>query len=485
MSSSIYAPPLPQIPRSTLGMTETDSWLATLLACNANTEFLRCHGSPRTLEAFRDRVPVVDYDDLRPWLDRICMGEPDVLFAGRPIAFERTGGSRGAAKLIPYSAEGLRDFQRSVTPWLAGVVKRHGITGRMYFSISPATRSPESIGDVPVGLPDGAYLGEAAASLLARMTAVPFEVASITNVAHWRDETLRHLRAARDLELISVWSPTFLLRLLDYIEDPRSIWPRLKVVSCWAAGSSRPFANELAARLPHAHLQPKGLLSTETVVTVPDADDQPALIPFGFFEFERGGQLFLPDELREGDVYEVVATTASGLYRYRTADLVRYDGLGLSGRPILEFVGRGRLVSDLVGEKLTEPFVAECLEHVPGFRLLVPDSRSKIGIRPPPLATVHRQPCTVHRAPSLNGYVLVTEAGALVDLADVERRLCANPQYAYARRLGQLEALRHVPIPRLFDRYAQAHVEHGVRLGDVKPAALRNERDWLVRLGES
>src|SRR5256885_4455116 len=91
---------------------------------------------------------------------------------------------------------------------------------------------------------------------------------------------------------------------------PIYLWPRLKLVSCWASGASKPFADEVAARLPHAHLQPKGLVSTETVVTVPDADDRPVLTEHGFFEFEREGRLYLADELLEGDVYEVVATTA-------------------------------------------------------------------------------------------------------------------------------------------------------------------------------
>src|SRR5205823_4574915 len=161
----------------------------------------------------------------------------------------------------------------------------------------PATRPPESIGGVPVGLPDGAYLGEIAASVLAEMSAVPLSVARITDVGRWRAETVRHLAAARDLELISVWSPTFLLRLLDDLGEPRDIWPSLKVVSCWTGGASKPFADALAARLPHARLLPKGLLSTETVVTVPAwQPGNPAtwqLTDHGFFEFERDGKLHL------------------------------------------------------------------------------------------------------------------------------------------------------------------------------------------------
>jgi hypothetical protein len=434
-----------------------------MLARNARTAYMREHGSPRTMNDFREQLPVISYEELTPWLDRIRDGERDVLFAGSPIAFERTAGSTGAAKLIPYSAEGLRDFQRAVVPWLHALVETHGITGRAYFSISPATRTPEVIGGIPVGLPDGAYLGETGAAVLAEVTAVPFAVAAIDDLSRWRAETSRHLAAAQDLELIAVWSPTFLLALLDLLDNPRQLWPRLKVVSCWAAAASKPFADALAARLPHAHLQPKGLLSTETVVTIPGRDDRPVLTEHGFFEFEREGRLHLPDEFNDelslGFVYEVIATTASGLYRYRTGDLVRYEGQSTSGRPILEFVGRGNTVSDLVGEKLTEPFVATCLENVPGFRLLVPARES-------------------------NGYVLMAEAGATVSIEDIERRLCDNPQYAYARRMGQLEALRLMPIRRLYDRYAHAQVEQGVRLGDVKPAALRNERVWITRLGE-
>ena len=126
-----------------------------------------------------------------------------------------------------------------------------------------------------------------------------------------------------------------------------------------------------------------------------------ALTPHGFFEFD-------------GD--EVIATTASGLYRYRTGDLLR-DG---------EFIGRKGIVSDLVGEKLTEPFVARCLKNVRGY--LFPEGR---------------------------GYVVASEMP--VDLDAIEQKLCQNPQYAYARSLGQLAPLR---VQR-------------VRLDMAKPMALR------------
>ena len=439
------------------GGVSSEPWLDRVLSHNAHTDYLNRYGSPRTPEAFRASVPVVSYEDLAPWLARIEQGDADVLFAGHPVAYERTGGSTGGAKLIPYSQPGLGDFQCALLPWLVSMVETYAITGKAYLSISPATRPRQSIGNITVGLPDGAYLGEGVANVLAEVSAVPFAVSQITDVDRWRAETLRHLVATRDLQLISVWSPTFLLELLKDFKAPAALWPELKLVSCWASGASQPFADALAALLPHAHLQPKGLLSTETVVTVPDRDDRPVLTQFGFFEFEREGRLYLSGELAAGHAYEVVATTASGLYRYRTGDWVRYEGRSAEGRPVLEFVGRGSLVSDLVGEKLTEPFVGRCLDDIAGFCLLVP-------------------------AVEGDGYVLAAEAGACVNLEGVERRLCDNPQYAHARRLGQLKALRLQTFDNLFNRYARANVQQGVRLGDVKPTALRNERTWITRL---
>jgi hypothetical protein len=437
---------------------EPGDWLGAMLTRNAGGDYLRRYGSPRTAAAFRADVPTVDYESLRPQIAEIVAGRADVLFNGKPVAYERTGGSAGGAKLVPYSAAGLADFRQAILPWLSDLVRRYAIAGSAYFSISPATRPQEAIGGVPVGLPDGAYLGSEAAGVLAEVTAVPVELGALTDIERWRRETLRHLAEARDLELISVWSPTFLLRLLDDLPDPRSIWPRLKLVSCWAAASSASHARELAERLPQATLQAKGLISTEAVVTVPDVLDRPRLTRHGFFEFERDGRLFLACELEAGELYEVVATTASGLYRYRTGDLVRCTQATGDGTPVLEFEGRGDLVSDLVGEKLSEPFAARCLAAIGGFRMLLPASAG-------------------------DGYVLAAEPGRPVNLQQVERSLCENPQYAYARRLGQLKPLRLCRVDGLFDRYAHVQVGRHVRIGDVKPVALRKELSWATTLG--
>ena len=74
-------------------------------------------------------------------------------------------------------------------------------------------------------------------------------------------------------------------------------------------------------------------------------------------------------------------------------------------------------------------------------------------------------------------------------LGAIARRMFAGVSLAVACiALQASPALAHVTVwprtaaPGGFERYVAAQVEAGVRLGDVKPVALRNERAWLERL---
>ena len=282
------------------------AWLETMLARNHGCAYLRRYGAPRTLAVFRAQIPLCTYEDLRDDMAQIAAGASDVLFAGRPVAYEKTGGSSAGSKLIPYTTQGLADFQCNLLPWLADTVQAFHITGRAYFSISPATRQAESIAGVPVGLPDGAYLGAQAGAALPHLMAVDPEVASISDVPRWKEATARKLQAAHDLELISIWSPTFLLHLLDAMPDAPACWPRLKLVSCWTHGPAQRYAQALQQRLPHVAIQAKGLLATEGVMTIPwvqtpsqaahaPTADSPCIpAPHGFAEFLQGDTCYLP-----------------------------------------------------------------------------------------------------------------------------------------------------------------------------------------------
>ena len=132
---------------------------------------------------------------------------------------------------------------------------------------------------------------------------------------------------------------------------------------------------------------------------------------------------------------------------------------------MLEFLGRAGLVCDLAGEKLVEDFVAAQLPVDAGFLCLVPRVE---GI----------------------GYALVVDAGhhdtgqAAALARVVDRALRNNPQYDYARRLGQLEALSAVRMPDPAEAYHRWALARGQRLGDIKPLALNRNPDWVAAVAK-
>ena len=151
-------------------------------------------------------------------------------------------------------------------------------------------------------------------------------------------------------------------------------------------------------------------------------------------------------------------TTASGLYRYDLGDIVECTGHA-GAAPTLRFVGRSGLVSDLVGEKLDDSLVAAAIA----------------GLRAPALLAARADP---------PGYVLVLEFPCGSDATDhVEAGLMRNPQYAYARKIGQLAPMQVIVHAQLSVELCKQGLANGGRLGDLKPVALvpagAGAKDWL------
>ncbi|WP_075342957.1 GH3 auxin-responsive promoter family protein [Tenacibaculum agarivorans] len=63
--------------------------------------------SINSYEDFKKRVPVNDYEGLRPYVDRIVAGEENILWKGKPIYFAKTSGTTSGAKYIPITKESM------------------------------------------------------------------------------------------------------------------------------------------------------------------------------------------------------------------------------------------------------------------------------------------------------------------------------------------------------------------------------------------
>jgi acyl-coenzyme A synthetase/AMP-(fatty) acid ligase len=77
--------------------------LATLLSANRTTRFGVEHGFSdiRDPAQFRERVPVQDYEQLRPYIDEQRRTGSPALTKEAPLFYAQTSGSTGAPKYIP------------------------------------------------------------------------------------------------------------------------------------------------------------------------------------------------------------------------------------------------------------------------------------------------------------------------------------------------------------------------------------------------
>ena len=526
-------PALARFHRATKRVAETqEGILRGILSANSGTEFGRAHGfgSIRSPRAYQRRVPLRNYEGCAAEIRRMATGERNVLTSDAVHLFEPTSGSSSSEKWIPYTRALQREFQAGINAWIADLFFHDPalLSGQAYWCISPvAADECTTAGGIPIGFAeDAAYLGGWQQRVVGRLMAVPSALRAIFDMETFRYVTLLFLVRSRQLNLISVWNPTFLSLLVAPLRecgdllahdlergtittrvaipqtlasafepDPRrarelraalgagspaathaQVWPALRLLSCWADANSFAAAQNLAALFPQARMQGKGLLATEGFISFPlQAHEGSALaICSHFLEFLPVHAAGVCDvehsqfahELENGQKYSVVLTTGGGLYRYQLQDLIEVVGR-VNDCPLIRFLGRQSYVSDWFGEKLNEAHVSGILRGVFGELNLSPAFAMLACDSDPP-------------AP---GYVLYLECSATEDILHraatrIENRLCENFHYNHARQLGQLASLRLFRANGAAETFVEAKRRLGRRAGAIKQMALDPRGDW-------
>lgn len=498
-----------------------DKLLRDVLVRNEQCQYGKVNGFSGIsgVDSFQRRVPIADYADLSPWVDKIKAGEPGVLTTEPVLMLEKSGGSTGANKYIPYTQSLLTQMSRATQPWIRDLYRCYPALREttQYWSISPAIRTRETTsGGIPIGLEDDTeYFDPLSRWAIKRILTVPQEVRLLTDWEEWRHVTSKHLLNDPALGLISVWSPTFLLALAEYIVTRadvlcreiapersrrlRSIldsaeggcialermWPKLSVISCWCDGESRTFVPQLRRYFPCTPLQSKGLLATEGFVSVPygqlakpselPTEGAPIAIDSHFLEFidlnKESATPKLASELQVGGIYSPLITTAGGLYRYHLKDIVECVGV-LHRTPTIAFRGKLDRVCDIAGEKL----------HIAQIDSALTAATEQTGIQPVFALVAPRR-----EAP--RGYCLFLESSAS-DLAlanftqKVDAWLAQSHHYAYCRQLNQLGALTCVRVKRGWHTYQNVLMQAGHTFGAIKPTVLEYKYDWHAIFSE-
>ncbi len=505
-------PSLRRFHRSVLNVAQTQTdVLMDVVGSNRSCDYGHEYGFDKIkdVDSFRSRVPIAGYEHFEPWIDQICRGRVGVLTSDPVRMLAPTAGSVSGRRLIPYTDSLRRQFRGGIDPWICDLFQACSPVrkGRAYWMVTPTMEKEHTASGLPIGFDDDAdYLGPIGRWAASRVMAVPAQCIRLTAPEETPFQTLRRLLDVPDLSLVSVWSPTFLTTLAHLLEESSGrliaslgphhpaasilqsksslptklarLWPQLAVISCWADGAAESFLAEVGELFPDVKIQPKGLISTEAFVSFPLVGHTASALSIRshFFEFQNvdsaNESALLTHELQAQQRYRVIVTTAGGLYRYQTHDVIEVVGF-YRQCPLLRFVGRDNKTCDLVGEKLTETFVASSMEKMKELLQISPALAMLVPRRDRP------------------GYRLLLEfrsherdlAGQPQQIAEtLDRLLAQNPYYRHALQVRQLAplvaAVNETENGSYWNTYEQQCLSAGMRRGDIKPTVLETRFDW-------
>jgi hypothetical protein len=103
------------------------------------TQFGKDHdfASIKSFEDFAKQVPIRDYEELRPYIDKVVKGEENILWKGKPLYFAKTSGTTSGAKYIPLTKESMPTHieaaRNAILNYIHETGKAHFVDGKMIF----------------------------------------------------------------------------------------------------------------------------------------------------------------------------------------------------------------------------------------------------------------------------------------------------------------------------------------------------------------
>ncbi len=344
------------------------------------------------------------------------------------LRFCMTSGTTGRPKAVPVTASFLRAYKEGWATWAWAAIEDHpALIEKLSTHKLLALVAPAEDGRTSGGYPTGAITGltvTAQARSLVRALATPHDCTAVEEFA-LRTYVLVRFALEEEVGHISTPNPSTLLRVADLMAErteellrdvrdgtcrgletlpeatasalrrhlaprperarllerrsaaagalrPREAWPTLTLLSCWTGGTMRLYLEHLPETYGPAAVRDLGLIASEGRMSLPLADGEAGVLDLrsNVYEFIPEAEADQPNptvlwapEVEVGGRYFLVLTNRSGLYRYQIQDCVEVVG-SYGATPLIVFLHKGRSISSVTGEKLTEHQVLEAAEEV-------------------------------------------------------------------------------------------------------------------------
>ena len=136
-------------------VADQENMLQQLIKVGKGTEYGKSLALDKVskYEEFKQAVPIQDYEQMRPWIDKIKEGKHNILWKGRPIYLAKTSGTTSGTKYIPITKDSIPNHINTARNALLCYMAETGNTrfadGKLIFlSGSPEL---ERVGDIPTG----------------------------------------------------------------------------------------------------------------------------------------------------------------------------------------------------------------------------------------------------------------------------------------------------------------------------------------------
>ena len=111
----------------------------SLLQQAAQTKFGKDHQflGIKDYEAFKQKIPVQDYEGLKPYIDEAVAGASDIVWPGRPLYWAKTSGTTSGVKYIPISKQSIKyhinSARNALLCYIAETGNANFINGKLIF----------------------------------------------------------------------------------------------------------------------------------------------------------------------------------------------------------------------------------------------------------------------------------------------------------------------------------------------------------------
>jgi hypothetical protein len=389
--------------------------LHTILEENANTEIGKKYGfsTIRDVSEYQQRVPLSEYKDYAADVERMIAGEQNVLTAYPLASFCQSSGTEGLRKFIPITYRGLERYSDYIEHFKKSVIIENGMGKRFFINLFRTDLNHDMESNLILSEIYYRYLMEegfldietfaggketlfstgcgetfyvkAWVALLTEDIVVIESIFLYDQLLffqylekHWR-EILNDIRRKNipENKKIPVGIRETLLNMsssekrLNEIEEqcaagfeniaPR-LWRGLKVLS--GISNKNYFAEDDALKrychnIPihyfayvasECHLGVARENGDYSYIMMPNSAFVEYL-PYGK-KYTDSEKTYLPNELKKGELYEVVITNFCGFYHYRLGDIVLVVDF-CHESPVVEIMFRKGLVVNIAGEKMT------------------------------------------------------------------------------------------------------------------------------------